>query len=45
MEMMNSCSVPRKVIEDIGDQDWIPALPGHLNATRAVASTFKAFRA
>ncbi|KAG9185922.1 hypothetical protein G6011_07253 [Alternaria panax] len=45
MEMMNNCSVPRKVIEDIGDQDWIPALPGHSNATWTVASTGKAFRA
>ena len=45
MEMMNSCSVPRKVIEDIGDQSWIPALPGHSNATWTVASMGKAFRA
>ncbi|KAJ4368749.1 hypothetical protein N0V83_005831 [Neocucurbitaria cava] len=29
IDQMNSCSVGRKVVEDIGDSDWIAALPGH----------------
>ncbi|KAF2648543.1 hypothetical protein K491DRAFT_684613 [Lophiostoma macrostomum CBS 122681] len=28
MEKMNSCSVPNKVHEDIGDNDWIASIPG-----------------
>lgn len=35
MATMNNCSVPRKVTEAIGDDSWIPALPGHMNVTVA----------
>lgn len=28
IEQMNACSVSRKVVEDIGDDDWITVLPG-----------------
>ncbi|CAE7023413.1 hypothetical protein P3342_005221 [Pyrenophora teres f. teres] len=43
MAMMNSCSVPRKVNEAIGDTAWIPALPGHMNVTAtAKARSFRA---
>lgn len=28
IEMMNKCSVPREVDEDVGDEGWIDALPG-----------------
>ncbi|KAF1832110.1 hypothetical protein BDW02DRAFT_600202 [Decorospora gaudefroyi] len=44
VEAMNSCSVPRMVDEEIGDEGWISALPGHgqMNATLAVKP--RAFR-
>lgn len=28
MEQMNACSVGRKVVEEIGDENWIANLPG-----------------
>jgi hypothetical protein len=45
IEAMNACSVPRKVVEDIGDEDWISALPGHMNATYTLAHKRRTFRA
>ncbi|KAF2851065.1 hypothetical protein T440DRAFT_449771 [Plenodomus tracheiphilus IPT5] len=32
IEDMNACSINRKVVEDIGDDDWIAALPGQTHA-------------
>jgi hypothetical protein len=45
MEKMNACSIPRKVVEDVGDDGWIPALPGHGNGTWTLAQKRRAFRA
>ncbi|KAL5431917.1 hypothetical protein PMIN05_009246 [Paraphaeosphaeria minitans] len=33
IEEMNKCSVPRKVNEDVGDDDWIDAIPGQMMPT------------
>jgi hypothetical protein len=45
LDAMNRCSVPPRVIEDVGDHSWIPALPGHSSATSTLNWTGRAFRA
>lgn len=42
MEQMNSCSVGRRVDEDIGDNGWIASLPGQHHVDKKVEREFSA---